>query len=277
MILLGLVGALALLKDRRDAWAGVVLGVCALIKLPLLIFGVYFVLRRNWPAVFGFSALLAVSGLLSLIVFGWELNWLWFDTSVLRFSRYAIGAYNVQSVLGFLIRLETGAAFLREFSAVDVGTTQRIVGRGLVIGMAIAAILACLRRPPASDIRRRDEWDNLEFSLVVTLAILASPLSWTHYYCWLLIPIAFLLNRRALARRKAASWAVWTSVILISPVVAILAFPEHPIMQAAYAKFLVSNYLAGAVVLFGLLIWALARGFPRELHATQREADVPAQ
>ena len=33
--------------------------------------------------------------------------------------------------------------------------------------------------------------------IVITLALVASPLSWSHYYCWLLIPAAFLLDRGA--------------------------------------------------------------------------------
>ena len=47
MVLLGLVAALVLLKTQRNVVAGVLLGLCALIKLPLLIFGAYFLARRE--------------------------------------------------------------------------------------------------------------------------------------------------------------------------------------------------------------------------------------
>ncbi len=273
MVLLGLVGALALLRSQRNVLAGVLLGFCALIKLPLLIFGPYFVARRNWGATLGFSAFLGVSGLLSLLVFGWELNWTWFESSVLKFGHHAIAAYNVQSIPGFLLRLVAGEQFLRDWSAVGITESQRLLGRGVVIAIIVAAILVCAKRPAASSSAQRAEWNNFEFCLVVLLAILASPLSWTHYYCWLLIPIAFFLREgSALASRPPAQWAGWTAVFLISPVAALLSFAEHPVLQAIYAKLIVSNYLAGALLLYGLLLWALAIGLPSELRASPREA-----
>jgi alpha-1,2-mannosyltransferase len=278
MVLLGLVAALALLRARRDVVAGVLLGFCALIKLPLLIFGAYFVARRNWWAALGFSAFLGVSGLLSLLIFGWELNWTWYESSILKFNSHAIGAYNVQSILGFLLRLENGEQLLGNWSLVAITEAQRLIGRGVAMVIIVAAVLVCARRPIPCLPAQREEWNSLEFCIVVVLAILASPLSWTHYYCWLLIPIAFFLRERSmLSSRPPARWAGWTVVALISPVAAILSFPEHSILQAVYMKVVVSNYLAGALLMYGLLLWALAKGLSSGLRASSREAIASAR
>ena len=277
MILLGLAGGLVLLNRRQDVGAGVILGVCALIKLPLLIFGAYFVLRRNWNAVFGFSGTLMVAGLMSLWVFGWELNRLWFELCVLQFSQNALGAFNVQSIVAFALRLDGGTDMLRDWSLIDVSPSLRMFGRGVALALLAAAIAVCARRPAFVSVSKQLDWRNLEYSLVIVLAILASPLSWTHYYCWLLVPVAFFLSQAsALASTPVAQRLGWAAIILISPVVTILSFPGYPMMQALYAKLLVSHYLLGALIWFGLLIWALAAKSAERTSLSTQEANTAA-
>lgn len=263
MVLLGLVAALIFLRRRRDLAAGVVLGVCALIKLPLLILGAYFVLRRNWAAVAGFSGVLAVSGLLSILVFGWALNQRWFELCVLQFGSNPIGAFNVQSIPSFLVRLGGDASVLRDWSAVGIAPLQRFIGTGLVLLMALVAIVVCARRPETANERERSDLFAHEYALVVALSVISSPMSWTHYYCWLLIPVAlFLKPGGAVASSPAARRAAWLGILLISPAVVLLSF-DAPLLEFLYVKVLLSHVLAGGLIVYGLLIWALARAEPR--------------
>lgn len=263
MVLLGLVAALIFLRRRRDLAAGIVLGVCALIKLPLLILGAYFVLRRNWAAVAGFSGVLAVSGLLSILVFGWALNQRWFELCVLQFGSNPIGAFNVQSIPSFLVRLGGDASVLRDWSAVGIAPLQRFIGTGLVLLMALVAIVVCARRPETANERERSDLFAHEYALVVALSVISSPMSWTHYYCWLLIPVAlFLKPGGAVASSPAARRAAWLGILLISPAVVLLSF-DAPLLEFLYVKVLLSHVLAGGLIVYGLLIWALARAEPR--------------
>ncbi len=70
-ILLALAAALLLIERGRDLAAGAIIGFCATIKLPLLLFGAYFVSRGRWRAATGgFAAVAAVGGDFSILVFG---------------------------------------------------------------------------------------------------------------------------------------------------------------------------------------------------------------
>ena len=58
-VLAALAGGLYLLRAGRPVAAGALLGAAAVLKLPLLLFGAYFVLRRNWRGTLGFAAVCA--------------------------------------------------------------------------------------------------------------------------------------------------------------------------------------------------------------------------
>jgi hypothetical protein len=258
MVLLGLVAALILMTRSRNAAAGAVLGICALVKLPLLIFGAYFLLRRNWPATIAFSATLAIAGVLSVLIFGWELNQRWFELCVVQFSRNPIGAFNVQSVPGFLLRLEGGAEIMRDWSAVPVGPLHKVIGTGSSLLMFAIAIAVCARRPHADNDAQSKDWLHLEYALVVTLAVVSSPMSWSHYYCWLLIPVAFFLGEKsAVALPPAARRIAWIATALLLPAIGLMSF-SNPALEVVYVKFAASYLLACGLLWFALLIWALA-------------------
>ena len=69
-ILLLLVVALLLWRAGAEYSAGLVFGLCALFKLPLLLIGVYFLLRRRWRIVAGGATMIGAIVLSSLLMFG---------------------------------------------------------------------------------------------------------------------------------------------------------------------------------------------------------------
>ncbi len=254
-VLLLLAVALGFLRDGRHLQAGVALGLCALIKLPLLIFGPYLLLRRNWYATAAFSGVLATAGVISLAAFGWDQNVRWFELCVLQFSRNPIGAFNVQSFPGFFLRLEGGETLLRDWSAHPIEPAQRYLATAIVLAlMSLAIAVGARRTNPAAD----DERQVLEFCVVTTLAVIASPMSWTHYYCWLLVPAAFLLNPSSvIASTPVTRGLAWAAIFLTTPIV-LMAIFENSLASQLYAKALVSHYLLGGLIWFGILVWALA-------------------
>ena len=109
IILLLLVLAFVLWRSGWDFVAGLLLGLCALIKLPLLLFGAYYILRGKWRVALGGVTSIATAVLLSLADYGLQGNIAWYKDSVEPFLGGVIPAFNVQSIDGFLIRLSTGA------------------------------------------------------------------------------------------------------------------------------------------------------------------------
>jgi alpha-1,2-mannosyltransferase len=274
MVLLGLIGGLHLLRQGRPAAAGALLGVMAIVKLPLMLFGVYFVLRRKWNAAFGFAGICAAISMASLLVFGWDMHVLWFEHCILQFASNPLGAFNVQSLQALLMRLVEGPDVLRQWDAQPIDGTQKLVGKLLGGLLYLAAIMACLTRtaPEAS----RDDGSQrltLEYLIVVCLAVLGSPLSWTHYYAWLFLPVAFMLARPSpIIDGPMAQRLSWLGIAFIMPAVLL---PElSGTARQVYGAVGVSLPLMGGLILYGLILRArasLSRATRQELSAMPGE------
>ncbi len=264
MLLLVLALALYLLRSRRSFAAGVLLGAAAIIKLPLLLFGAWFLLRRDWRAAAGFGAVCAGAGLLSVALFGWHLHERWLEDTVWRYSTHPIGARNVQSVPAFLVRLVNEPDVIYDYEARRTPEPlQRLaslvlVGLLYVVALAVSTSGRQLRQPRSPPAAGDEERRELEYLLVLTLAVVTSPLSWSHYYVLLLLPIAFLLGPRLAGVYEP--WLrrlTWAGIILATPAVLALYAPDA--LRVVYAKFLISHLLFAGLMVFVALVWARAR------------------
>jgi hypothetical protein len=247
MLLLPLIVAFDRLARGRQKLAAVLLGGAALLKPPLVLFLPYFVVRRHFRAAFvmGASAALAVAA--SIAIFGVELHRFWFREFVLHQGSGPIGAYNVQSVNGFLAHLLT-RGHLRDWYPIDVGSRFTTLSAGLTMVLLAVVTVGCWRAgPPRTESARRAElW------LVLCLTVLVAPISWTHYYVLLLIPIAALVAEFASLDWRSRS-ALAVAILLIAPPVVVLAVPGR-IGNALYERVLISHYFFGGVLLLGILL-----------------------
>jgi alpha-1,2-mannosyltransferase len=262
-ILLLLVAALLLWRAQRELAAGLVLGFCAVMKLPLLLFGIYFVVRGRWRIVAGGAAMIAGAGLLSLAIHGLEANIGWYNDSVAPFLGGVIPAFNVQSIDGFLMRLQTGVRDLQDWLPHTPSTLHRVARTLIVVGL-LGGAFWLMRRASTGEARGVGTQppgarELLEFVLVLNLAILISPISWSHYYLLLLLPWslhfggALELPDDATTRRL-----VWGSVILSSlPVIILPLQPDW--FGGLMARTVISACLFGGV----LMLAALTRGLWR--------------
>jgi hypothetical protein len=261
IVFLALAAGLQLLRAKRDLAAGVLLGVSALIKLPLLLFGVYFVLRQHWRAALGFALVWVLAVVLSLAVFGLAVNRRWFEISVLQFSGSPIGAFNVQSIPAFLVRLREDAHVLTDWKALQADVTQRFVAFVIIGLLYLAAARACLapsKAPPPWGSTTAHQASDVEYLLVLALALVGSPISWSHYYVWLLMPIAFFLKGHPhFESGTAGNRLAWLGIFLITPVVEVLQLP--PTLMTLYVKIGVSHLLLGGLIWFALLARLRAR------------------
>ncbi len=257
LVLLLLIVALMLWRARARFLAGAVLGVCALIKLPLLLFGLYFLVRGHWRIVAGGAA--AIAGLLALsaAVFGIGTNLGWYGCCVEPFMTGVIPAFNVQSLDGFMIRMATGVEGLQNWHPVTPTLLHRIVRVALVAAM-LALVLVLIRRPrqaattTAADEAAPTPRDLLEFVLVLVLAIVVTPVAWTHYYLWLLLPAALYLGGGLPPFDRLARRLLWTGYALGA--LPIIMLPLGPGWFGEIAvRSLVSIWFIGGVLVFAAL------------------------
>jgi hypothetical protein len=247
--LLVLVAGVVCLDRGWERSAGACFAVAAIIKLPLLLFGVYFVGMRKWRAAFGYGLTLATISGLSLWYAGWASHVAWYREVILPLSDKGLTAFNVQSIEGVLLRLQDDAR-LYDWTPVAVSPDIRMAGRlcaALLFGLSC---LLFLRRPGT----RHRETMYVELSMVLCLALLISPISWTHYYLFLLLPLSLYAgNRLPMPDRGGWLAAMTVAALLLSPPV---TFAEGAVSRGLVEKLLLSHYVLGALLLWGVLAYA---------------------
>lgn len=242
--LLVLVAGVVCLDRGWERSAGACFALAAIIKLPLLLFGVYFVGMRQWRAAFGYGLTLATISALSLWYAGLASHVAWYREVIQPLSDKGLTAFNVQSIEGVLLRLQDDAR-LYDWTPVAMSPDIRMTGR---LGAALLVGLSCLlflRRPGT----RHREAMYVELSMVLCLALLISPISWTHYYLFLLLPL-YAGNRLPMPDRGGWLAAVVVATVLLTPPV---TFAEGTGSRGLVEKLLLSHYVLGALLLWGVL------------------------
>lgn len=261
-ILFALAAGLLLLRAGHATKAGALLGLAAVIKPPLALFGFFFLFRRNFRGLFGFAIVGIGTAVLSLAVFGWADNLRWFETCIVQYSHSWLSAFSVQSISAFIIRLRPGIGIDYIDSLPRLPTPGENLVSMIVTGLLfVTAALACIMsaRRPAQDDQVETRLD-LQYILVVCLVLVASPLSWDRYYSWLLLPTAFFLGSMPrFPSSRIANGLAWLAVSLVTPLVIRPNSLGHLGDTTAYKMFFVSHLLFGGLLWFGVVAWWLAR------------------
>jgi hypothetical protein len=251
LVFLVLLVALICLESSREFRGGSLLAAVAWIKLPLFLFGAYLLLRKRWRALAGFGAAALGIPAASLLLFGPDLHRAWYELCIRPNTGNPVAAYNVQSVDGFLARLVTSGNLLN-WDPLELGPGFKLTASFAVAAMAGAALWICWRaRPPTSPEERK-----LEFSIVLCLSLVASPISWTHYYLYLLLPFALYLgNGLAIPGR----WDWFSAIVLcayLTSLPVIEADPRNPVLNWFFSKLFISHYFFGGMLFLAVLLAA---------------------
>ncbi|MDD9939521.1 MAG: glycosyltransferase family 87 protein [Myxococcales bacterium] len=250
IVLLMLIVALGLLRSDRDGLAGVVLGLAAVVKLPLVLFVGYFGARLRVRAVLGFVSAVAAIVALSVAVHGLPLHQMWIEQCIVPYAGKPVAAFNVQSLTGFLARLYGGSTY--EWTPAPIGGSFQLVQRGLSLLLAgvVAGVFLRAGRPRSSSEMAT------EFSAFLVFLLLFSPLSWTHYFLLALIPLALLMGGDVeLPRSRALRVTVWATAFACS--LPLRGFDmDMPGFRFVYDRLLSSHHFYGGVLLLGILLYA---------------------
>ncbi|MCE3224569.1 MAG: rane protein of unknown function [Nitrospira sp.] len=248
--LLLLIAGVVCLDKTWDRSAGVCFALAGIIKLPLLLFALYFIGKRRWATVVGYSATVVTVTALSFWYAGWDGHVEWYREVIMPFSNKGLTAFNVQSMEGFLLRLQ-GDAKLYDWKPMEVAGEVKMAAQAcaaLLVGLSCIFFL----RDPGKQVR---ETIFLELSMVLCLALIISPISWTHYYLFLLLPLALYAgNRLPIADHRGWLVAMITCLLLISPPVMFMG--QHDEEYGQIARLFLSHYLVGALMLWGMLAYA---------------------
>jgi alpha-1,2-mannosyltransferase len=236
---------------RRRIPQGTLIGLAAAIKLTPLLFVVFaFAAGRRRAAVTGAISFAAFTGLGAVLLPRETL--VFFGGLSGGDTRTASPLYTGnQSLLGVFFRLA------------DTSRTTTL------IGLAVAGIVALLGALVAAHWWQVGE-KVFAVALVGLCTCLASPLSWTHHYVWIL-PMAVAVVRASIprwARWLAAVWVLWVCVCL-----PLAALPygggrerTFDVLQQAVANL---GPLLGVALVVGLALRLLAQALPaRTLPAT---------
>ena len=269
-----LIGGVVCLDKSWDRSAGACFALAAIIKLPLLLFALYFFGKRRWAVVLGYAATLVAVSALSVWYAGWTSHVEWYREVIVPFSNKGLAAFNVQSIEGFLLRLQ-GDVKLYDWQPVQVAREIKMAGAA---SAAILVGLSCILflRDPGRQLRKTTF---LELSMVLCLSLIISPISWSHYYLLLLLPLALYAgNRLPVPQHSGWPVAMGLCILCITPPV---MFVEQDVgWQAQVANVLLSHYLIGAWLLWGLLAyarWHVAEAHHLRLVATGRGTRSSAQ
>ena len=259
-LIAALAGGLLLVRAGRSSAAGLLLGVAAVVKPALALFLLFFLFRRDWKGLLAFAATGIVTALLSLAVFGWDMNLYWFQNCILQYSHTWMALSGVQSIPAYILRLEPEAA-MSQWVTVTPTVVQKIIAQALTGLIILSAAAACWRFKPAAsgpDAAEAHHRRDLQYCLVICHCLITSPLTWSHYFTWLMVPTAFFLAAQS-HLPKLARITGWAGIALITPLIGWTGAYENPLIMTGYRIFYVSHLLFGGILWFGLIAWWLHR------------------
>lgn len=240
ILLLGL----SVIRNGREGLGGVLFGFAAVLKPPLLILGVLYALRGRWKVVAGGLGVCVGVVLASLAVFGWDLHQSWYEATIAPFAGQPVAAYNAQSIVSFIARIESGIPGLIDWEPAVLSPAGKAASMAISALLVALCVAACWRTRPTS------AQMEIEVFMAIALVCLVSTLAWSHYFVWLAPAFVILLQRRE--ELGAGQWAVLAALILAMPIEFISPWMEH----GAYGPLsnLLTSHLtiAGLIVLFGL-------------------------
>jgi alpha-1,2-mannosyltransferase len=188
----------------RPTRSGVALGLGVLVKLqPVVVVG-WFVVRRLWPAVAGAAATVVVVALAGAFIglAGWVEM-----ATVLR---------NVDNALGHPVNFAIGAVGYQHGLSLQAAGVLQAVGTVATLGLvALVGLRGGLQAG---------------FLVAVIASQIVSPIVWSHYALILLLPVAWLFERR--------QW--WAAIVPLSQTWVLLPSMPNEIYPIAFYALLLA-------------------------------------
>ncbi len=199
---LALAAAAYRLRNGDDAWAGVWIGMAAMLKIAPGLLALYLLWRGRWRALAALVVTVGAVALVSLGLAGVD-AWRFYLTDRLPDLLAGSALFNNLSLPGLILRVFMGPELAQGFLDLqpDIPLARLLTAIGVLATIVVAA--KALGRET-----RAGRAYVLEFSLAVVTALVISGVTWPHYLAWLLPLVGLSL---------AFSWPTgasrWTAVL----------------------------------------------------------------
>lgn len=246
ILLVLLTGTLAAWRGRRDGLAGILLGLAVAIKLTPALLTIFFWWRGRRRIALISAAVFVATQLAGIAVLGWESHRRFYLEIVPMMSGGTCYFLN-QSVGAFFNRLLTDGD-VRQVALVD-SPPARLLAAALSLGLA--AFTGWRLRRERIDVPLGEE---IQFGAVLILTLLLSPISWTHHYLVVLLPIIALAGH--LGRRGRTP--ILEALLLGVAWLLIARKPHADLFLSGGWRLFNSAAMAGGLILLGLCLRAVA-------------------
>lgn len=260
-ILLALIlGGLTFHRSRRDLPAGLLLGAAAALKLLAVLFIPYFLWRRQWRAMW-FTLAATIGWTLSpILVYGLTGYLDQFSSWMVSISGgFESGKMN-NSVFAMLDRILGLHQVPFTVPGTDgvVRSGDPLVTLVFISAVMMVTVLACWLFRGPYDPRRRTTV--AEWSIVLLVGAVFSPLSWKYYLVVLLLPMTLFVatwrdpNVKPVFRRRLR-WLTWLGFAM-----GMMAASDLVGRQFAHRLEMGSMMTWMSLLIMGTLFWYRARG-----------------
>ena len=252
IVLLGLLLALWWYREGREWLAGIFLGVNGLIKIPLILPAGYFAILSKWRVVAGGILIAWLTLVASILLIPSSLNQTWLERCILASTNKSIAAFNNQSTNGFLARELFQDSNVYRWNPIDRTPTFNTASN-ILLALFYGPIIILLFLDRKIPVAKSDQL--MKFATLLVCSLLTSPISWTHYYTWFLLPVALYLG---------GTMKAWWITVLIGLGMILISIPIDlglALFERTGARlFLSANFIGGCLFYLSLLnLWALER------------------
>ncbi|TLU83191.1 MAG: DUF2029 domain-containing protein [Chlorobium sp.] len=228
--------------------AGAVFGLIVPLKFTPALFIIYYVWRREWKVVAGMLA-----GAIAIVAASWVTTGpagiqAYVTLVLMQLKSGGIAAFNNQSINGFLLHaLTTGDVNGWEM----VGSSQQVtLLRYLLVFILLAGVVRAMRRRPET-MQDKGKGEDLDIVLLVCFMILASPISWYHYYMLFLLPLAVVFDElllNSLNKGRFMTFAIAYGLLVTQGFSQIRTFAPQAIQDVRVLRIMLSASFFGAVI-----------------------------
>lgn len=272
VLLLAVVALLWAMHRRYDPLAGIAIAAIVLVKPPLALLAAPLLLRQRWLALASAAAAVTCVGGLSLALYGWDIHHTWYQVAVEPYSEHPLGAFNVQSLNAAMARLISGDKYAYNWTPIDEYGPAFTLTRIAIVLLLVSASLLVWWRTRARSVDRIAL--NQELSIVLALALVVSPASWSHYFSLLLVPFVLAVSGNLGVPDDRRWWAAFSVIVLLASAPVREVATGAPLLDELAVRVLASHFLIGGLLLFGFAL-ALRWRWAHALDAERAGVSVP--